>query len=77
MIQEDRIRAAIAAFLKQPVEKVSDGIPLTDLVHESFVLVEMVIDLQETFGVRFGQEDLQAVRTVGDLVALIQERSAR
>jgi acyl carrier protein len=34
----------------------------------------MVIDLQETFSVRFGQEDLSAVKTVGDLIDLVERR---
>lgn len=62
---------AIARFLRQPVEKLDDDTVLTELVAESFVLVEMVIQLQEEFGVRFGQEELKGVRTVGDLTALI------
>jgi acyl carrier protein len=62
---------AMARFLRQPVEKLHDDAILTELVNESFVLVEMVIQLQEEFGVRFGQEELQGVKTVGDLTGLI------
>jgi acyl carrier protein len=37
-------------------------------VQESFSLVEMIIELQEQFPIRLSQEDLRAVRTVGDLL---------
>ena len=76
MIDAEKVRQAIAAFLKKPAEKVLDPVPLADLVTESFVLVEMVIELQESFGVRFNQEDLNKVKTVGDLLGLIESRAS-
>ncbi|MFN0009242.1 MAG: acyl carrier protein [Planctomycetota bacterium] len=74
MTSRESIRGEIAKFVKKPVSKIGDGVSLLDLVQESFVLVEMVIDLQETFSVRFGQEDLSAVKTVGDLIDLVERR---
>ena len=74
MPEREEIRAEIAKFTRKPPAKVGDGVALMDLVQESFVLVEMVIDLQETFSVRFGQEDLSAVKTVGDLIDLVGRR---
>ena len=74
MPEREEIRAEIAKFVRKPPAKVGDGVALMDLVQESFVLVEMVIDLQETFSVRFGQEDLSAVKTVGDLIDLVGRR---
>jgi acyl carrier protein len=60
--------------VKKPEAKVANEIALTDLVQESFVLVELVIELQETFSVRFGQDDLRAVKTVGELIDLVDRR---
>jgi len=71
MVDKTEVVKAMARFLRQPVEKLHDDDVLTDLVAESFVLVELVIQLQEEFGVRFGQQELQGVRTVGDLTELI------
>ena len=75
MIDDERIRQVIAGFVKKPIEKVTDATQLIDLVQESFVLVEMVIDLQETFGARFGQEELSRVSSVGDLIDLVRSRA--
>jgi acyl carrier protein len=75
MTNDDGIRKAIAGFVKKPIEKLADDTLLTDLVQESFVLVEMVIDLQETFGARFGQDDLAKVSTVGDLIGLVRSHT--
>jgi acyl carrier protein len=75
MIDRASVKEKMAAFLKQPASKLSDDMLLTDLVAESFVLVELVIELQEDLGVRFVQEDLKNVRTVGDLSSLFESRA--
>lgn len=61
----------IAEFLKQPPEKVIPEKELTALVHESFVLIQLVVELQDRFKARLTQEDLKAVKTVGDLIAAV------
>lgn len=71
MTDREEVRGAIARFLKKPIEKTADETLLADLVQESFVLVEMVIELQESFHVRFGQAELSGVKTVGDLLDLV------
>jgi len=72
----ESVRRRIAEILRQPLDKVADATQLMDLVAESFVLVEMAIELQEDFNVRLLQEDLNGVRTVRDLTQLIASRSA-
>jgi acyl carrier protein len=49
---------------------------LSSLVSSSFLLVELVIELQEEFSVRFDQADLNTVQTVADLVDLVSSRMA-
>lgn len=72
MVDRNKLKEKIASFLRQPVSKLQDEALLTDLVTESFVLVEMVIELQEELGIRLVQEDLKNVRTVGDLTQLLE-----
>ncbi len=67
---EQNFKQSMSRILKKPVERLTDSTPLADLVVESLILVEMVISLQEEFGVRLSQEQLQPVKTVGDLWAL-------
>lgn len=72
MDNRTQFKSSISTFLQLGPEKLQDeGILLTDLVQESFVLVEMVIDLQEQYGVRLHQEDLAAVRTLGQLLDVL------
>ena len=76
MLDKTRVKEKMASLLKQPVTKLDDGAVLTSLVVESFALIEMVIELQEEFGVRLVQEDLRDVKTVGDLKTLFESRSS-
>jgi len=76
MTDKIQIKEKIASLLKQPISKLGDETLLTDLVVESFALIEMVIELQEEFKVRLVQDDLKSVKTVADLANLIESRVA-
>lgn len=65
------VRKRIAETLQLPLAKLADDRLLTDVVRESFAMVEMVIDLQEEFGVRLDQAELKQLKTVADLTALV------
>ena len=66
------VKTKIAEVLNISAERGSEETNLKDLVSDSFLLVEMAIELQEDFRVRFSQEDLKVVHTVQDLIALIE-----
>jgi acyl carrier protein len=74
-ITPDVIKDRIARSLHIPRTKLADAALVSDVVTESFAVVEMVIDLQEEFGIRLGQEDLKTLKTIGELTALIVERA--
>ena len=75
MLDKDAVKEKIAAFLKQPISRLQDDTLLTNLVVESFILVEMIIELQDTFGIRLVQEDMKHVRTVAELTDLFVSRA--
>jgi acyl carrier protein len=78
MFDKSRFRTKIAELVRLPPSQISDDDELTELVTESFALVEMMIELQEEFHVRFvAQDELANVRTVGDLAALFESRTAQ
>jgi acyl carrier protein len=74
-VTADKIKAKMSSLLRQPVSKLQDDAVLTDLVTQSLLLIEMVIELQEEFNVRLVQDDLKNVRTVGDLTRLIESKA--
>jgi acyl carrier protein len=75
MADREEVKRRMALLLRQPVERIDDASRLTDVVAESLLLVEMVIEMQEQLGVRLVQEDLKDVKTVGELTRLFAERS--
>jgi len=74
MSNRESVRAKIAEVLGHTMELTANDEVLTDLVNSSFLLVEMVIELQEEFEVRFQQADMNEVKTVGDLLELVDSR---
>jgi acyl carrier protein len=74
---KEKIREKIAAFVNQPAAKITDDRILAELVAESFLLVELVIELQEEFHARLMQEDLQSVKTVGDLISTVEKKEMK
>jgi acyl carrier protein len=75
VIDRAEIKRSMAAFLKLPEERLGDDAVLSTLVQESFVLIQLVMELQEQFGARLVQEDLRSVKTVGDLITQFATRS--
>jgi acyl carrier protein len=69
-----RVKQALGKSLKREIGELDDSIALTDLVAESFALIETVINLQEELHIRLVQEDLRDVKTVGDLVRVCAQR---
>lgn len=75
-IKSEEIKNRIAEVLNISVERFNDETILKDLVTDSFLLVEMAIELQEDFQVRFSQEDLKEVGTIGDFIFLIKNKKS-
>lgn len=74
MANREDVRTKMAEFLHHPASKLRDEALLTDLVTDSMILVNMVIDLQEDFGIRLMQEDLKEVKTVGQVLVVFDRK---
>lgn len=74
MEMNTKIREKMAEVLGHESSAIEDDAELASLVNSSFVLVELVIELQEEFDVRFNQADMNDVSTVRDLIKLIENR---
>jgi acyl carrier protein len=71
------IKARMCRLLKLSEARVPDDAVLTDIVSDSFMLVETFIELQDEFGLRLTQQDLGGVQTVGQLLQLFVDRLER
>lgn len=74
-IDSATVKNRIADTLQIPLTKLADERLLADVVTESFAMVEVVIDLQEEFGVRLDQGELKKLKTVADLTGLVAAKA--
>ncbi len=70
----DQVNQRIAQVLGVPANRVKPDVVLTDLVSDSYRLVEMAIELQDDYDVVFTQADLSQVTTVAELTELVRSR---
>ena len=75
-IEKIAIIKELARLTGRKVETIEGGITLKNLVSESFVLIEIMIELQEIYDIRIQQEDMLGIKTVDDLVALVNAKKA-
>ncbi len=81
MVSTDEIREkvvdTIAKSLKLDVSAVSDEKSFADdLGADSLEQVELVMSLEEEFGIEISDEDAEKIRTVGDAIKFISENAA-
>jgi len=73
----DRVRAIIAEQLGVKVEEVTDQASfIEDLGADSLDTVELVMALEEEFGIEIPDEDAEKMTTVGDAIKYIDQKAA-
>ena len=73
----DRVRAIIAEQLGVKLEEVTDTASfIEDLGADSLDTVELVMALEEEFGIEIPDEDAEKMITVGDAIKYIDTKSA-
>ena len=73
-ITYEEVTARMADVLSVPAGRLTPDTTLAELVNDSFLLVEMAVELQEEFDVLFTEADVKDLHTVGDLVELLRSR---
>ncbi|MCX5713677.1 MAG: acyl carrier protein [Candidatus Omnitrophica bacterium] len=77
MAVQDKVKSIIA---EQLVVKVEEVVPeasfIDDLGADSLDTVELVMALEEEFGIEIPDEDAEKITTVGDAVKYIEEKTA-
>ena len=73
---EARVKEIIAQQLDVSPEKLAPSASFTDdLKADSLAVVELVLALEEEFKLEIPDEDTEKIKTVGDAVKYIQNRS--
>lgn len=73
----EQVRSAIAQELTIPEDQIRESSNFeSDLRADSLTIVELVMELEETFGIEIPEEAFEKIKTVGDLVAHIDAKVA-
>ena len=73
----DRVRAIIAEQLGVKLEEVTDAASfIEDLGADSLDTVELVMALEEEFGIEIPDEDAEKMANVGDAIKYIDSKTA-
>ncbi|MBQ4428438.1 MAG: acyl carrier protein [Clostridia bacterium] len=71
----EEIRKAIAQQLNIPEERITeDSRLIDDLKADSLDVVELVMGLEERYGIEIPDEDLPSIKTVGDIIRYIESK---
>jgi acyl carrier protein len=77
-ISQDKIRQIIAEQLGVKKEEVTDNAKFVDdLGADSLDTVELVMALEEEFGIEIPDEEAEKLQTVGDALRYIEEKAGK
>jgi acyl carrier protein len=76
LVDFDQMARHISSLVSVPVARLTPETTITELTPDSFMFVEMAVDLQEEYDVVLTQHDLKDLRTLGDLASLLQRRQS-
>lgn len=75
-MSNEKVKKLLAAQLNVGVETIKDESKIVeDLGADSLDMIEMLMSLEEQFGVSVSDEEAENLKTVGDVVALIDSKS--
>jgi len=70
-----KVKELISQQLNRPVEEVTDEKDIIkDLGADSLDVVEMLMNLEEEFGITVPEEDAVNIKTVGGIIKLIESK---
>jgi acyl carrier protein len=72
----DEIKRKMSELLNQPVNRFDDKLFLSEIIQESMMLAEMIMELEDVYDVKFSQESLTTAVTVGTLCDVIIQRAS-
>ena len=73
----DKVKEIISAQINKPVEDIKDDAKIIeDLGADSLDIVEMLMTLEDEFGISIPDEDTPKMKTIADVAKLIDEKKA-
>ena len=76
MAVADQVKELISKQLNKPVSDITeDKEVVKDLGADSLDVVEMLMNLEEECGITISEEDAVNIKTVGDIISLIEKNT--
>lgn len=71
----DEIKEKIADMLNvNPAEVKAESNLITDLKADSMDIATLLFEVEEQYGIEIDEDDLESLKTVGDIVAYIEKK---
>jgi acyl carrier protein len=76
MSTADKVKELIAEQLNKSIDEITDDKEVVkDLGADSLDVVEMLMSLEEEFSITVPEEDAVNIKTVGDIIKVIEENN--
>ena len=76
MALEEQVISIVAEHLQVPLEEITrESSFVDDLKADSLDIVELVMGFEDEFNIKIPDDDYDKIRTVGDAIDYIQEKS--
>ena len=70
----EKVKETIAKQLNKSIEEITNEKEIVkDLGADSLDVVEMLMNLEEEYGITVSEEDAVNIKTVGDIIAVIEK----
>lgn len=74
----DKVKELIAKQLNKPVADITDEKDVkVDLGADSLDVVDMIMSFEDEFGISVPDEEAVNIKTVGDIIKLIDEKASK
>lgn len=74
---QSKIVTLIASQLKIDAATIIDTKPLTELGADSLDIVDIIMELEDAFGIEIPDEDAEKIKTLHDIVEYVHARRAK
>ncbi len=71
----EKVKEIISEQLEISLENIDSGSTFEEMDADSLDLVELVMALEEEFGIEISDEEIENIKSVGDVVEHIQSRT--
>ncbi len=74
MSVESKVKGIIAAQLEVAVDKLTMETSFEDIDADSLDIVELVMALEEDFDLEISDQEIESIKTVGDVIKYIESK---